>query len=247
MRTPLPRLTFALIPFLFACHGNGTGDLPQSTNGPKTLGAYQGSFGNGIITIVLNYINGDIVSGYEIHKAARRNLNGSVKADGAYLDFKLKEPGDFPMDGTFTLRLDTASSAIQGSWKPLHADVADREVKLQKTNPGASDQNESWYYNVDNWEGAGGQDTILFFGEDGACTYSFYTNSRDSTSQKNVVKGSYIKDGRTFRIDWQKNPYTPAQQMNLVIKVRAAEGGGQGDSTATLEGNGWILEPFQGG
>ena len=46
-------------------------------------GTYSGSFDQGYITIVLNYISGKNVSGYNLHKGVRRSINGSLQPDAS--------------------------------------------------------------------------------------------------------------------------------------------------------------------
>lgn len=69
-------------------------------------GAYSGKFKSGLMTLVINYVSGNTVSGYDLHKGVRRNVNGEIgEKDGRYV-LVLKEPGGNPLDGTFYLSAD---------------------------------------------------------------------------------------------------------------------------------------------
>src|SRR6202012_500122 len=121
-------LMCCLFPVLLfiACHQRSasatSGDvvrtgLPDSLAG-KAMGTYSGQFGKSLITVVINYISGSTVSGYDIHKGLRRNLNGTLQQKDGQLAIVLKEPGGNPYDGTFYLSLDTATDKITGKWIP---------------------------------------------------------------------------------------------------------------------------------
>jgi hypothetical protein len=224
---------------LYACHHPS----PVAYDTQKLLGTYAGNMGKGIVSLTLNYINGDIVSGFDVHQGNRRNLNGHVTANGPALDFTLNEPGDNSKDGIFTFTLDTAKLRIKGSWKPQHPDKALAQqlqlrfiVSLDSPNS-SSTYNGAWLL--------GGTDSVLVFSSDGTCLFRFYAHSEDPTSQLNTVRGSFLKTGNTFRIDWEKNPYTPARQMTLVLGLQPIEDS-QGDSTMELKGSGWVLEEMPG-
>src|ERR1700755_3101560 len=62
-------------------HGGGN-TTPAGVSGnlaAKAMGTYTGSLDNkDLITLVINYISGKTVSGYDIHKGLRRNVNGEL-------------------------------------------------------------------------------------------------------------------------------------------------------------------------
>src|SRR5579859_2069918 len=125
MTRPQSLCTALLALSLFACHqgqpaasGNAPGISQQLANSITTGGTWTGHYSKGLLTLAINYISGNIASGYDIHKGLRRNLNGSVEQKGGRLEFVLREPGGNPYDGTFYLSLDTATDKISGKWDP---------------------------------------------------------------------------------------------------------------------------------
>lgn len=194
----------------------------------KTLGTYEGSFGKGILSLTINYVNGDVVSGYDIRQGTRRNLNGKLKTDGASLSFTLREPGDRPEDGVFTFRIDTARRGVKGNWT---GKGDDRQFRLTR-DTGDDRSGGYWVLSVDS---------VLELKTGGYCEFNYYIHSADSTSQLNTVHGNYAISGNTIRIDWERNAATPSRQMTLHFITRAGEGDAEGDSVRTLEGGGWVL------
>ncbi|TDW97014.1 hypothetical protein [Dinghuibacter silviterrae] len=217
---------------LSACHRT-----PSAFDTQKLLGTYGGNMGKGVLSLTLNYINGDIVSGFDIHQGARRNVNGHLQAEGDHFAFTLNEPGDHPNDGIFSFTFDTAKLRITGDWKPQHPEKAsEQKIRLHfvvALDSPYSSNSISGTWNV-------GADSLLVFNDDGYCEYNFYKHAEDSTSQVNTVRGNYVKTGNTIRIDWEKNPFTPARQMTLKVVMQPM--GDPGDSVRQLKGNGWVLE-----
>jgi hypothetical protein len=237
-----------LIAFSLSCHPTpgsnaNAGGLPgiPAAIAQKAAGVYTGNFNKGLITLVINYISGKNVSGYDIHKGLRRNVNGVVRQDGSQLDFVLKEPGGSPYDGTFYFSLDTTSLKIKGKWVPLDSSkITTEKLALSRKEEGVMD--------IYQWTTAGGRgDTTLTFNENGSCEYSFYERAHDSTSQLITVRGNFDKKADTFKIEWQKNSYTPLQAMKLVKGTRKIKND-QGDEYESdfLRGQGWEFVTFEG-
>lgn len=210
-------------------------------------GEYKGSFDQGFITIVLNYVNGRNVSGYNLHKGMRRNINGTVQAGSGAYSFVLKEPGDNPFDGTFEFTIDTATFNLSGKWTPNDpSKTSAKTLALQKQ---ANKSNNNMEDQLGTWVPASGTystDTTLDFSADGICEYKFYATPGDSTSQINSVKGNYIVSRDTLVIEWQKNAFTPAQKMKLVKKTKKIKNGGEEYEELQLSGHGWKFAQFQG-
>lgn len=219
LRTPSCR-TILLALCCCACHpyqpasGPATG-ISSQLIGNITVGTYSGHYSKGLLTLAINYISGNIASGYDIHKGLRRNLNGSVESKDGRLEFVLKEPGGNPYDGTFYLSLDTAADKISGKWVPTDAKLAkEGPLELARTSYATNLPD----IDHDQWVSDLG---TLQFGEEGVCTLQYYPGEdsvriADPNAQLITVKGSYEVKGDTIRIDWQRNDRTPALNMRLI-------------------------------
>lgn len=210
-------------------------------------GTYAGSFDQGFITIVLNYINGKNVSGYNLHKGVRRSINGNLLQDANGFKFSLKEPGDNPFDGTFTFTIDTSKFAVTGVWIPFDSTkTKSKTVALLKQPKKSADNFED---QLGTWVPATGTfstDTTLDFSPEGICEYKFYATPGDPTSQATSVKGNYILIKDTVLIEWQKNSFTPAQKMKLVKHTVKKKSEGNSYDEQQLSGNGWKFAKFEG-
>ena len=206
---------FFLVLSFWACHERPSSSNALLSNGisdslaQKSMGTYTGAFGKGLISVVVNYVNGTIVSGYDIHKGLRRNFNGEVSQQGSLLKFVLKEPGSNPYDGKFTLTLDTTSWKISGSWAPFDSTKSPaHQLALQRkeTNDGLDLMSGAW---------VAGEDSTLNLATDGTCTFEFYQRPQDSTSQLITLKGNYTVRGKECRIEWEKNAYFPFMKLTV--------------------------------
>ena len=220
---------------LFACNGHKSTASAKSAGIPgrfadSAAGTYVGRYSKGLITLVINYISGNIASGYDIHKGLRRNLNGQVEQNGAQLNFILKEPGGNPYDGTFFLSFDTATNKLSGKWVPTDSTKA-KAGPLQLARQG-EDRDRVEYDGA--WNGDLG---ALIFHQEGVCTLEYYPNRGDN-SQQVTVKGSYEAKGDTLRIDWQRNDRTPTLNMRLIRKKGAEATDSTGPGPRRLVGNG---------
>lgn len=201
--------------------------------GARFMGVYSGNFGNdGIITLVLNYISGNTVSGYDVHKGLRRNVNGEMTRDGGKLNFVLKEPGDNRFDGTFSFSLDTTSRKIEGEWT-LATGMTARVVRYKLTRL-------QWDENAEDnkWVHA---DTALSFRNNGTCQLEIMPPEVDYSKQRAVVQGNYDRRGDTFRIEWEKNPYI-AETVKMVEFTKKGIGdGGDSSDRRFLRGGGMLF------
>ena len=107
-------------------------------------GMYTGHYSKGFITLVINYISGNIASGYDIHKGLRRNLNGQVEQQGSTLTFVLKEPGGNPYDGTFYISLDSATEKMTGKWVPADSTKAHTGLLELARVDGSKAKTDDW-------------------------------------------------------------------------------------------------------
>lgn len=207
-------------------------------------GSYVGNFDQGFITVVLNYINGKTVSGYNLHKGLRRSINGTLQPDANGYKFILKEPGDNPYDGTFECTIDTTKFRMEGMWNPFDiSKTKAKKVSLLKQEKKPLNYDED----LGMWVPATGSynsDTTLDFAPEGICEYKFYQKPGDSTSQLISVKGNYILNKDTVSIDWQKNTFTPSQKMKLVKRKKIVKEGEYAEQL--LVGNGWKFVKFEG-
>lgn len=247
----------ACILFLMACQQKSSDTQVQATVADSSKlfipsyavnnfeGTYSGSFDDGYITLVLNYVNGKNASGFNIHKGNRRNINGDIAPGSEGYQFIMKEPGDNPFDGTFTFTIDTVNFSIKGHWEPFDTSrTKGKTITLQKQ------KNKSISYDeqLGTWVPSSGNystDTTLDFYPEGSCEYRFYQSPGDSTSQLISVKGNYIEKSDTVLIEWQKNTYTPAQKMRLIKRRKKVQEGDYEEQQ--LIGNGWTLTKLEGG
>jgi hypothetical protein len=240
IKPPLYRAIILAL-FCFACHQAQPGSSGQPAAISKELigriniGTYSGHYSKGLLTLAINYISGNIASGYDIHKGLRRNLNGSVEQKGGRLEFVLREPGGNPYDGTFFLSLDTAADKISGKWIPADSSLA---------KAGPLELVRSTYEHDEITEGEwGGELGALNFLAEGVCTLEYYPEYdslglKVPNAQLVTVRGSYEIKGDTVRIDWQRNNRTPTVNMKLIMRP-GRDGTDSTESVApALEGKG---------
>src|SRR5258708_1800247 len=186
--------------FCFSCHqpqSSANGTAPGSAGIGDSLaahmeGSYEGHYSKGLITLVINYISGNIASGYDFHKGLRRNLNGQVSQKGAQLVFEMKEPGGNPYDGTFFFSLDTASQKITGKWVPGDSTKAhEGPMTLARTDKENRTIGGDSYF-ATSWRGDLGD---LSFLDEGVCHLEYYPKKGDN-SQMITVRGNRSEERR---------------------------------------------------
>ena len=211
--------------------------IPDSV-APKLLGTWSGHRSKGLVTVVINYISGNTVSGYELHKGLRRNLNGQVEQKDGKFSFVLKDPGTSPFDGTFFFSLDTSKMKIAGQWMPGDSSKA-HAGQLDLACVGASMLED----NDDSWEGDLG---TLVFHADGTCQLQYYP-SEDPNSQQIIVNGNYEQKVDTFFIEWQYNKRVPVLRMKLVHYPYIESTDSTESVPPSLKGNGVKFEKNMAG
>jgi hypothetical protein len=226
-----------LVMLFFSCHLHAPGDAlggqgVSDSVAARIGGTYNGHFKQGLMTLVINYISDSIVSGYDVQKGLRRNVNGEVQQTGGTLNFILKEPGNRPLDGTFYLSMDAASRAITGKWVPQDSSkIHTGWLDLKKW-----DKDINGDYINGPWNG--GLGTLNFNDDNGTCTLSY----SDVT-----IWGNYERKADTLFIEWEPNHHLPAQQMRLV-KYPFVDPVGDGPSTpSSLRGDGIKFEANMAG
>jgi len=98
----------------------------------EMLGSYVGAFGSNKITVCLEKVVGQSVSGYSVVAGNERAFSGSLtEKDGAF-EILAKEPGDDPEDGIFVFHYQPGpSSHLTGTWTPNNAKkLAKKEFDL---------------------------------------------------------------------------------------------------------------------
>jgi len=251
MKPILHILLFSCLLYASCNQPSTQGDL-SAKDGPvlnteKIMGIYSGRFDKGLITLVINYISGKNVSGYNMHKGLRRNINGTVTTADGQLQFVLKEPGDNPFDGTFYFSLDTTTLKINGRWIPFDSSKTTAKTMALARRKQWKDLDSEYVY---EWQTPTSRDTSLLFNDDGSCEYAFYERPGDSTSQVITIRGTYEQEKDTaFKIEWQKNTHTPAQAMKLIKTTTYIKDSTSNESYphTVLKGHGWELIPFEGG
>jgi hypothetical protein len=200
-------------------------------------GMYSGHYSKGMLKLEINYISGNTVSGFDLHKGLRRNLNGHAEEKDGKLLFELHEPGHNPTDGTFYLTLDSAGWKITGKWVPTDPSKAKGgPVELKKVDA-------AWRRRVEEdvvpYSGDLGD---LVFHNDGTCELRYYptkdSNNADTDAQLITIRGNYEQTGDTIRIEWQYNTHVPALKMRLVSKPRVDGNDSTPPIPASLEGKG---------
>jgi len=199
----------------------------------RFMGVYTGTFGNdGIIILMLNYISGKTVSGYDVHKGLRRNVNGEVTREGGKLHFVLNEPGDNRFDGGFGFLMDTASRKINGEW------VLDNPARVVARHVNITLAPMEWEEDArDNqWNHA---DTALDFYNNGTCL--LVITPENEHAQKVVVRGNFDKKKDVFLIEWEKNPYIAESAKMVESITRVVDNRGDSSYRTSLHGGGMEL------
>jgi hypothetical protein len=177
------------------------------------LGSYSGNFKQGLLTVVINYIEGNIVSGYDLHRGLRRNLNGSIEErDSGYL-LVLKEPGGSAYDGTFYVSMDRSAQKISGNWIPIDSTRIRSGALVLERSGGSGNDDDDFYYA--DWKGDPG---TLTFSRDNVCKLEYDPDSLSvsTNDQLITITGNFIRKNDTIQIDWQNNSRLPALHMRLI-------------------------------
>lgn len=245
-----PLLAISAIVIFISCSSSssnnnaatGTADNEKFSE-KKIMGTYSGDFEKGIIRIVINYASNGHLSGYNIHKGKRRNLNGSLNQVEGAVSMLLKEPGDDPFDGIFNLSLDTAKGTVFGTWTAFDSSKLGSKRIALKRIPDEDSKEAKLHYDV--WASSFNLDSTLTFSEDGTCLFEFYPQPQDSLSQLISIRGNYTKVKDVYTVEWEKNPYTSGQIMKLEIVSRKYISGGEEYEEQTLKGGGWTFIRYE--
>ncbi len=171
-------------------------------------GMYMGDFGGSEIRIILNYVSGTNVIGYNIHKGLQRNINGKLRRSGDSIVMSLPEPGDHKFDGVFELTFLGIDKKPRANWTSNSGKIPAKNFNLKKLEA-SKDSKEG--INISNFAEYFGYvfDTLgsYTFESDGFCLYEYYpkTDETNRVEQLKEVKGTWSLVGNTVTIDWQKN------------------------------------------
>ncbi len=183
-------------------------------------GMYIGDFGGSEIRIILNYVSGKNVIGYNIHKGLQRNINGKLRRNGDSIVMSLPEPGDHKFDGVFELTFLGLDKNPRANWVSNSGKIPAKNFNLKKLEA-PKDKKEG--INISNFTEYFGYvyDTLgnYTFEPDGLCIYEYYpkTDEKNRVEQLKEIKGNWSLVDQTVTIDWQKNTLFPPEKMVFQI------------------------------
>lgn len=211
---------------LFSCGGHA--ETPAADGGAAPAagfvfdaknfeGEYVGAFGDGHIVLVLSYVQGKNVSGYNVHKGLRRNLKGSLTETGGEYHFLLNEPGDNKFDGVFDFTLNPADFTGKGTWTPN--DKAVTKAKPFTLKERVRDSSEDQFSGY--WDGA----EMLLIKPDGIVEMEYWepVPGKADESEQHTLRGQWMAEGETITIEWPKNSYNHGEKY--VLKLTKEEDG----------------------
>lgn len=127
-------------------HGEEDVNVP-SADAKVMLGTFVGAFGERKITLCLDRIIGNTVTGYSIVAGNERAFGGSWTRIGDDFAVVAKEPGDHPQDGVFRFTWIAKTKSLLGEWQPNDGKIGVRKFNLPsrtfKYNPKAGQYPES--------------------------------------------------------------------------------------------------------
>jgi len=183
-------------------------------------GMYTGDFAGSEIRVILNYVSGTNVIGYNIHKGLQRNINGKLIRNGDTITMTLPEPGDHEFDGVFGLTFIGIDKRPKATWTSNSGKISAKKFNLKKLEAPKDDKGGINQSNFSNYFGYV-YDTLgnYTFEPDGLCIYEYYpkTDETNRVEQLKEIKGNWSLKGNTVTIEWQKNKAFPDEKMVLEI------------------------------
>ncbi|MES2437769.1 MAG: YARHG domain-containing protein [Verrucomicrobiota bacterium] len=111
-------------------HYEGEEDVnTPDTDAKAMLGTFVGAFGERKITICLDRVIGNTVTGYSIVAGNERAFSGSWSKIGGDFAVVAKEPGDHKADGVFRFTYLGKTQSLLGEWE-----ADDKQIGLRKFN-----------------------------------------------------------------------------------------------------------------
>lgn len=204
---------------LFSCGGKtetpsapGTDSTATSFDTKAFEGEYVGDFGDGHIVLVLSYVQGKNVSGYNVHKGLRRNLKGSLTETAGEYRFLLNEPGDNKYDGVFDFTLDPNDFSGKGRWTPNNKDVVSAKSFTLKWRLRDSSENQF----VGFWDGP----DMLEIKSDGIVEITYWApinGTNGEESEQHTLRGQWLSEGNTITMEWPNNPHNHGEKYVLTF------------------------------
>ncbi len=188
-------------------------------DGQRITGLYMGDFGGSPIYITINYAKDRNIAGYNTHKGLRRNLSGELEKDGNGWLLKLREPGDHPFDGVFTIRFNDNFSEGKGNWQPAHADsLSEKDFVLKRYEQDKSGKGlQGGYYTAEHAD--------ILLEDDGSCVLQYYPEVSPGVyaEQLLIVRGTWSSKGDTAHVSWQLNEQFGKRQSTFIYYSSATE------------------------
>lgn len=94
------------------------------------IGTFVGAFGERKITICVDRVIGQTVTGYSIVAGNERAFSGSWTGKGGDYTVTAKEPGDDKADGVFTFTWMRKTKSLVGEWEPNDKQIGVRKFNL---------------------------------------------------------------------------------------------------------------------
>lgn len=223
-----PALALALLSGLYACgekaaQSTAPVDTVKVERGvdPKVFeGEYIGNFGGGHIVLVISYVQGKNVSGYNIHKGLKRNIKGTLSATGGTYRFQLAEPGDHAYDGTFDFTLNPGDFTGHATWTP------NDKSKLKTKNFDLRRREHD--YDAETaftgfWDGSG----MMEIKDGGIAELTYWVpvkGKEDEEGEQQTLRGQWLAEGKTLTVEWPKNTYTGSDKFVLTLSDANEDG-----------------------
>lgn len=201
---------------------------PLPVNSDSIKGIYSGNFKASPISVVLHYVSGRHVSGYDIHKGLKRNIAGTMLVTGTQVQLNLAEPGTNPNDGTFKIIIDTVKKDITGWWTANND--KSNVVHFTLTKRKQKDNDFNWIL-IDSLQNS------IQLNQDGSCNYSYLAGDSTNTAQQFTVNGNYtIEKDSVLNIFWENNTVFPSKKSTYTIHFTTVdESDGYKIKSITLE------------
>lgn len=224
----VPAVALALFSGLYACGDKAAQTVPKEDTvktakgiDPKVFeGEYIGNFGGGHIVLVISYVQGKNVSGYNIHKGLKRNIKGTLSVADETYRFRLAEPGDHEYDGTFDFTLNPNDFTGQATWTP------NDQTKLKAKTFALRRRNHD--YDAENtftgfWDGSG----MMEIKDGGIAELTYWEpvkGKEDEEPEQKSLRGQWLAEGKTLTVEWPKNTYTGTDKFVLTLSDTDEDG-----------------------